>query len=97
MREIESEVARALQDKDGAEAAFIQAHKQAQVQKEAYMFNTRKFEQGMISPIEWQTASGNYLSARAEQLNALLKYYLKRSVVEYYSGVSFLEQQLFRN
>lgn len=97
MREIESEVARALQDKDGAEAAFIQAHRQAQVQKEAYMFNTRKFEQGMISPIEWQTASGNYLSARAEQLNALLKYYLKRSVVEYYSGVSFLEQQLFRN
>ena len=97
MREIESEVARALQDKEGAEAAFIQAHKQAQVQKEAYMFNTRKFEQGMISPIEWQTASGNYLSARAEQLNALLKYYLKRSVVEYYSGVSFLEQQLFRN
>ena len=97
MREIESEVARALQDKDGAEAAFIQAHKQAQVQKEAYMFNTRKFEQGMISPIEWQTASGNYLSARAEQLNALLKYYLKRSVVEYYSGVSFLEQQLFKN
>ena len=92
MREIESEVARALQDKEGAEAAFIQAHKQAQVQKEAYKFNTRKYEQGMISPIEWQTASGNYLSAKAEQLNALLKFYLKRSVVEYYSGVPYLEQ-----
>ena len=91
-REIESEVARALQDKEGAEAAFIQAHKQAQVQKEAYKFNTRKYEQGMISPIEWQTASGNYLSAKAEQLNALLKFYLKRSVVEYYSGVPYLEQ-----
>ena len=92
MREVESEVVRALQDKDGAEAAFLQAHKQAQVQKEAYKFNTRKFEQGMISPIEWQTASGNYLSAKAEQLNALLKFYLKRSVVEYYSGVPYLEQ-----
>ena len=92
MREVESEVVRALQDKDGAEAAFLQAHRQVEVQREAYKFSTRQFEQGMISPIEWQTASGNYLSAKAEQLNALLKYYLKRSVVEYYSGVPYLEQ-----
>ena len=92
VREIEAEVTRAIQDKEGAQAAFVQANKQVQVQKEAYKFNTRKFEQGMISPIEYQTTSGNWLSAKAEQLNALLKYYLKRSVVEYYSGVPYLEQ-----
>ena len=92
VREIEAEVTRALQDKEGAEAAFLQAHRQVQVQNEAYKYNTKKFEQGMISPIEYQTASGNWLSAKAEQLNALLKYYLKRSVVEYYSGVPYLEQ-----
>ena len=92
VREIEAEVTRALQDKEGAEAAFLQAHKQVQMQTEAYKYNTKKFEQGMISPIEYQTASGNWLSAKAEQLNALLKYYLKRSVVEYYSGVPYLEQ-----
>ena len=92
MREVESEVARALQDKEGAYAAFIQASRQVQVQNQAHKYNTRKFEQGMISPIEWQTSSGNWLTARAEQLNALLKYYLKRSVVEYYSGVPYLEQ-----
>ena len=92
MREIEAEVTRALQDKEGAEAAFLQAHKQVQMQAEAYKYNTKKFEQGMISPIEYQTASGNYLSAKAEQLNALLKYYLKKSIVEYYSGIPYLEQ-----
>ena len=92
VREIEAEVTRALQDRDGAEAAFLQAHKQVQVQSEAYKYNTKKFEQGMISPIEYQAASGNWLQAKAEQLNALLKYYLKRSVVEYYSGVPYLEQ-----
>ena len=85
-------MARALQAKEGAYAAFIQASRQVQVQNQAHKFNTRKFEQGMISPIEWQTSSGNWLAARAEQLNALLKYYLKRSVVEYYSGVPYLEQ-----
>jgi len=92
MREIEAEIVRALQDKEGAGAAFLQANKQAQVQKEAYKYNIKKFEQGMISPIEYQTASGNWLAARAEQLNALLKYYLKASIVEYYSGVPYLEQ-----
>ena len=92
IREIEAEVTRALQDKEGAQAAFIQASRQMQVQSEAHRYNTKKFEQGMISPIEWQTSSGNLLSAKAEQLDALLKFYLKRSVVEYYSGVPYLEQ-----
>ena len=92
MREIEAEVTRALQDKEGAAAAFIQANKQAQVQQEAYKYNTRKFEQGLISPIEYQTSSGNFLAAKAEQLNALLKFYIKKSVVEYYSGVPYMEQ-----
>ncbi len=92
VREVEAEVTRALQDKEGAAAAFIQANKQAKVQQEAYKYSTRKFEQGLISPMEYQVASGNYLSAKAEQLNALLKFYLKRSVVEYYSGVPYLEQ-----
>lgn len=92
VREIEAEVTRAVQDKEGAHAAFLQAHRQVQVQSEAYRYSTRKFEQGMISPIEYQTASGNWLAARAEELNALLKFYLKRSVVEYYSGVPYLEQ-----
>ena len=92
VREIEAEVTRALQDKEGAGAAFLQASRQAQVQTEAYKFSTKKFEQGMISPIEYQTASGNWLAAKAEQLNALLKYYLKKSVVEYYNGVPYIEQ-----
>lgn len=92
MREIEAEVTRALQDKEGAAAAFIQAHKQARVQQEAYKYNTRKFEQGLISPIEYQTSSGNFLAAKAEQLNALLRFYIKKSVVEYYSGVPYMEQ-----
>lgn len=92
MREIEAEVTRALQEREGAGAAFLQASRQAEVQTEAYKYNTRKFEQGLISPIEYQTASGNWLSAKAEQLNALLKYYLKRSIVEYYNGVPYIEQ-----
>ena len=92
LRDIESEVRRAIQDRDGAESALLQAERRADVYDEAYKLNARKFEQGLISSIEYNTASSNYLKAKAEKLNAELQYQLKRRVVEYYNGVSYLEQ-----
>lgn len=91
-REVESEVKRAIQDRDGAALAFVQAQKRAQVEEEAYRLNNKKFEQGLISSIEFQTASTNYLNAKAERLNSLLQYYIKQSVVSYYSGIPYIEQ-----
>lgn len=92
LRDVESEVRRAIQDRDGAESALLQAERRADVYDEAYKLNARKFEQGLISSIEYNTASSNYLKAKAERLNAELQYQLKRRVVEYYNGVSYLEQ-----
>ena len=92
LRDVESEVRRAIQDRDGAEAALLQAERRTDVYDEAFKLNARKFEQGLISSIEYNTASSNYLKAKAERLNAELQYQLKRRVVEYYNGVSYLEQ-----
>lgn len=92
LRDVESEVRRAIQDRDGAESALLQAERRADVYDEAFKLNARKFEQGLISSIEYNTASSNYLKAKAERLNAELQYQLKRRVVEYYNGVSYLEQ-----
>lgn len=92
LRDVESEVRRAIQDRDGAEAALLQAERRADVYDEAFKLNARKFEQGLISSIEYNTASSNYLKAKAERLNAELQFQLKRRVVEYYNGVSYLEQ-----
>ena len=92
LRDVESEVRRAIQDRDGAEAALLQAERRAEVYDEAYKLNARKFEQGLISSIEYNTASSNYLKSKVEQLNAELQYQLKRRIVEYYNGVSYLEQ-----
>ncbi len=92
LRDVESEVRRAVQDRDGTEAALLQAERRAEVYDEAFKLNARKFEQGLISSIEYNTASSNYLKARAERLNAELQYQLKRRVVEYYNGVPYLAQ-----
>ena len=92
--EIEAEVNRALQDCEGARSAFVQAQKRSSVQEEAYRLGERKMQEGLMSPVEFQTVSNTYLKARAEQLNSKLTYFLKQSVVNYYKGISYLDQQL---
>ena len=94
LREVEAEVMRAVQDRDGASAAYMQAERMAEVQQEAYRLNMRKLEQGLISPIEFRTATESYLTAAAERLNTLLQYNIKKAVVAYYDGIPYLEQQL---
>ncbi len=91
-REVDSEVRRAIQDRDGAGAAFMQAQRRSEVQEEAYWLNTKKMEQGLISPIEYQTASNNYLKAKAERMNSLCQYMIKQSVVRYYAGEEYINQ-----
>ena len=73
-RDVESEVRRAVQDRDGAATAYQQAQRKAEVQAEAYTLNLKKLEQGLISPLEFQTANNNYLKAQADEMNSLFKY-----------------------
>lgn len=92
MRDIENEVVRAVSDRDGAQAAFHQADRLAEVQKEAFQLSTKQFETGLISAIEYQTASQTYLNAMAERMNSLLKLRIKDAVVRYYNGESYINQ-----
>jgi len=91
-RDVESEVRRAVQDRDGAEQAYSQALKKADVQEQAWQLNAKKLEQGMISPLEYQTATNNYLRAKADEMNSLFKYLIKQAVVRYYNGVEYINQ-----
>ena len=91
-RDVESEVRRAVQDRDGAATAYQQALHKADVQNEAYTLNLKKLEQGLISPLEFQTASNNFLKAQADEMNSLFKYLIKQAVVKYYSGVEYVNQ-----
>lgn len=92
MRDIEAEVARAVQDRNGSAASFRQAERRASVQEEAYRLNTRRYEQGLISAIDFKKASDSWLEAMSGRLDALLKYNIKKSVVDYYNGIGYLEQ-----
>ena len=91
-RDVESEVRRAIQDRDGAATAYQQAQRKAEVQAEAYTLNLKKLEQGLISPLEFQTANNNYLKAQADEMNSLFKYLIKQAVVRYYNGIEYINQ-----
>lgn len=91
-RDLESEIKRAIQDFNGAVIAYYQAQRKAEVQREAYTLNARKMEQGLISPIEFQTVNNNYLKCKADEMNSLFKLLIKQSVVKYYGGVEYVEQ-----
>ena len=91
-RDVESEVRRAIQDRDGAMTAFLQAQRRAEVQDEAYTLHLKKLEQGLISPLEFQTANNNYLKAQADEMNSLFKYLIKQAVVKYYNGIDYINQ-----
>ena len=91
-RDVESEVRRAVQDRDGSATAYLQAQRKAEVQAEAYTLNLKKLEQGLISPLEFQTANNNYLKAQADEMNSLFKYLIKQAVVKYYNGVEYVNQ-----
>ena len=91
-RDVESEVRRAIQDRDGSEAAYEQARYKSEIQEEAYNLNLKKMEQGLISPLELQTATNNYLKSKADEMNSQFKYLIKDAVVLYYSGVEYVNQ-----
>ena len=92
LQTVEAEVRRAIADRDGSADALCQAATRAELQEEAYQLNGKRFEQGLISSIEYQTASNNYLNALAEHLNARLQYFIKNSVVNYYGGTPYINQ-----
>ena len=91
-RDVESEVRRAIRDRDGAAIACQQAQHKAEVQAEAYTLNLKKLEQGLIFPLEFQAANNNYLKAQADEMNSLFKFLIKQAVVRYYNGVEYINQ-----
>lgn len=91
-RDVESEIRRAILDRDGTATAYQQARLKGEVQEEAYNLNLKKLDQGLISPLEFQTAGNNYLKAKADEMKSLFNYLIKHAVVNYYHGVEYINQ-----
>lgn len=92
IKEVENEVQRAVQDMNGAYKEFIQADKRFEAQYAAHKANQRRYEEGLISVLDLQNSSNQFLLSQAEKLNSAFTYMLKKRVVDYYKGTPYLLQ-----
>lgn len=86
LRTLQSEVAQAYQQMQGFGKEFVQATKKAAAASLAYDAVQGKYDRGMVSALDLQTAANNLLKARSERLRARLQYIIRMRLVEYYNG-----------
>lgn len=93
LRSLYSEVEQAVADMNGQADAFQQAVKQREAMEVAHDANRRKYEEGLISPLELHTSANRVVQAKADELNAQLQYRLKERLVRFYKGETFLNEK----
>ena len=91
LRQLQTEIEKALQDRDGFAKEIIQMQKQVKANEIAYQITARKFESGLLSAIDLQTSGNKLLQSQAALLQTELKYMLKSRLVDYYKGIPIIE------
>lgn len=83
-REHDNALCRARDELATAQAAARQAERMAEVKQQAFLLAQRQYALGLITAIEYQTASQAFLTAEADSINALLQLQLKQHQLNYY-------------
>ena len=85
-RAVESEVSQAWQEMQGFGKQYVQGQKKVSASQLAYDGAAKKFENGLISALDLQTAANTLLQAKSDKLRARLQYIIKTRMVDYYNG-----------
>ena len=85
-RAVESEVSQTWQQMQGFGKQYVQGEKKVSAAQLAYDGAERKFENGLISALDLQTAANTLLQAKSDKLRARLQYIVKSRMVNYYNG-----------
>ncbi len=92
-RAVESEVSQTWQQMQGFGKQYVQGQKKVSAAQLAYDGAARKFEHGLISALDLQTAANTLLQAKSDKLRARLQYIIKTRMVDYYNGKPLVEIQ----
>lgn len=83
---VESEVTQSYQQMKGYAKQYILGQKKVEAAQLAYEGIAAKFEQGLVTAIDLQTASTTLLQAKSDCLRSKLQYVIEYKMVEYYNG-----------
>ena len=83
---VESEVTQSYQQMKGYAKQYIVGQKMLEAAQLAYDGIAAKFEKGLVTAIDLQTASTTLLQAKSDCLRSKLQYVIEYRMVEYYNG-----------
>lgn len=92
LRQLQTAVEQAVLDRDGFAKEALQMEKKTRADSIAYRLTLRKYEEGLMSPLDLQAAANTLVEARANLLQKRLSYLLKSRLVEYYKGEGIIKQ-----
>ncbi len=95
-RAVESEVSQTWQQMQGFGKQYVQGQKKVSAAQLAYDGAERKFENGLISSLDLQTAANTLLQAKSDRLQARLQYIVKSRMVDYYNGKPLIQSAEFK-
>ncbi len=91
LRQLHTAVEQAVLDRNGFAKETMQMEKKVRADSIAYRLTLRKYEEGLMSPLDLQTAANMLIEARANLLQKKLSYLLKSRLVEYYKGEGLMK------
>ena len=86
LRQLQTAIEQSVLDRDGYAKESVQMEKKLKSDEIAYQVTLRKFEEGMMSPLDLQTSANILIESKATLLQKKLMYLLKSKQVDYYKG-----------
>ena len=88
--ELEKLVLQAIMDRDAYRRETLQMQEKVAADSIAYGITRRKFEEGLMSPIDLKTAAATLLESRANLERSRLTLVMKCKLVDFYSGTPLI-------
>ncbi len=92
LRQLQTTIEKAVHDRDGYAKEAVQMDKKEKADALSYQITLRKYEEGLMSPIDLQTTANTLLMSRANLLQRKLMYLIKCKEVEYYKGIPLVQE-----
>lgn len=92
LRQLQITIEKAVADRDGYLKEMIQMEKQVNANQIAYQLTKRKFEEGLMSPLDLQTSSNLLILSKVNLLQRRLLYLVKTRQVDYYKGGELVQE-----
>jgi outer membrane protein len=91
LRQLQTAIEQSVADREGYAKESVQMEKKLKADELAYQVTLRKFEEGLMSPLDLQTSANTLIESKANLLQRRLMYILKCKQVDYYKGEELIE------